>query len=158
VRQTLQMTDLRPRSCDRARLWASLALDGELSEFERRLLEAHLEGCTECSEYDRGVRAATAALRADALVVNERQVVLPRPRQSLGVMRLAASAAAAALVAVGVTGFFAVSGQNQRPRLLDRVGRGQNTEAADLRALHRLEISSRRQPVRPQHIQIVRAD
>jgi len=72
--------------------------------------------------------------------------------------RLAASAAAAALVAVGVTGFFAVSGQNQRPRLLDRVGRGQNTEAADLRALHRLEISSRRQPVRPQHIQIVRAD
>jgi predicted anti-sigma-YlaC factor YlaD len=148
------MTDPRPKSCDRARLWVSLALDNELSDFEDRLLDAHLERCADCREYEQGVRAATLRLRAEPLVANERQVALPRPRPALGVTRLAASAAAAALIAVGITGFFAVSGGNQRPHLLDRVGRSQNTEAADLRALRRSEIASQRQPVKPQHIQI----
>lgn len=152
------MADLRPRSCDRARLWVSLALDGELSEFERRLLEAHLDRCAGCKEYDSGVRAATAALRAEPLAAVERQIALPRQRQGLGVMRLTASAAAAALVAVGVTGFFAVTGQNQRPRLLERVGNVQDTEAADLRALRRVQIAGQRQPIAPQHIQISRPD
>ena len=150
------MTEPRPKSCDRARLWVSLALDDELSGFEDRLLDAHLERCSDCREYESGVRAATVALRGEALVPNERQVVLPRPRPALGVTRLAASAAAAALVAVGVTGFFAVSGQNQRPHFLEKVGRSQDTEAADLRALRRSEIANQRQLLRPQHVQSVR--
>lgn len=152
------MTEIRPKSCDRARLWVSLALDDELSEFERRLLDAHLERCADCREYDCGVRTMTVALRSEPLVVGERQVALPRRRPALGVTRIAASAAAAALVAVGVTGFFAVSGQNQRPRLLQQVGRLQDTEVADLRALRRSEIASQRQPVKPEHIQIARPD
>ena len=152
------MTDFRPKSCDRARLWASLALDDELSEFERRLLGAHLERCAGCREYGGGIRAATLALRSEPLVGSERQIALPRRRPALGVTRVAASAAAAALIAVGVTGFFAVSGQNQRPHLLDKVGRSQDTEAADLRALRRSEIVGQRQPVPPEHIQSARAD
>ena len=152
------MTDIRPKSCDRARSWVSLALDDELSEFERRLLDAHLERCADCHEYDAGVRATTLALRSEPLVAVERQVALPRRRPAWGVTRVAASAAAAALVAVGVTGFFAVSGQNQRPRLLQQVGRFQDTEAADLRALRRSEIASQRQPVKPEHIQTARPD
>src|SRR6266545_1950837 len=117
------MTEPRPKSCDRARLWVSLALDDELSDFEDRLLDAHLERCPECREYESGVRAA-----------------------------------AAALVAVGVTGFFTVSGQNQRPNFLERVGHSQDAEAADLRALRRSEIASQRQSLRPEHVQAVRPD
>jgi Putative zinc-finger len=148
------MTEIRPKSCDRARLWVSLALDDELSEFERRLLDAHIERCADCLEYDCGVRAMTFALRSEPFVAGERQIALPRRRPALGVTRIAASAAAAALVAVGVTGFFAVSGQNQRPRLLQQVGRVQDTEAADVRALRRSEIASQRKPVSSEHIQI----
>jgi predicted anti-sigma-YlaC factor YlaD len=152
------MTVIRPKSCDRARLWVSLALDDELSEFERRLLDAHVERCADCREYDRGVVAMTAMLRSEPLVAGEKQVALPRRRRAAGLTRVAASAAAAALVAVGVTGFFAVSGQNQRPRLLQQVGRFQDTEAADVRALRRSEITSQRQPVRTEHIEIVNPD
>jgi anti-sigma factor RsiW len=39
--------------CDRTREWISLALDGELSELEHALMEAHLERCDVC----RGVKA-----------------------------------------------------------------------------------------------------
>jgi predicted anti-sigma-YlaC factor YlaD len=152
------MTEPRPKSCDRARLWVSLALDDELSDFEDRLLDAHLECCPECREYESGVRVATAALRAEPLVANGRQIVLPRQRPALGVTRLAASAAAAALVAVGVTGFFTVSGQNARPHFLEKVGHSQDTEAVDLRALRRSEIASQRQSLRPEHVQFVRPD
>jgi predicted anti-sigma-YlaC factor YlaD len=38
--------------CDRTREWISLALDGELSELEHALMEAHLQRCDSC----RGVR------------------------------------------------------------------------------------------------------
>jgi hypothetical protein len=158
LRPTFQMTDIRPKSCDRARLWVSLALDDELSEFESRLLDAHLERCADCREYDGGVRAMTSVLRSEPLVAGERRVALPSRRRSLGVTRVAASAAAAALVAVGVTGFFAVAGQNQRPRLLQQSGRFQDTEAVDLRALRRSEITSQRKPVKPEHVQIARPD
>jgi predicted anti-sigma-YlaC factor YlaD len=152
------MTEPRPKSCDRARLWVSLALDDEFSDFEDRLLDAHLERCPECREYESGVRAATATLRAEPLVANGRQVVLPRQRPALGVTRLAASAAAAALVAVGVTGFFAVSGQNQRPQFLERIGHSKDTEAADLRSFRRSEIASQRHLLRPRHVQFGRSD
>jgi predicted anti-sigma-YlaC factor YlaD len=37
-----------PRDCDRARLAASLALDGEGSELELARLRAHLAGCEPC--------------------------------------------------------------------------------------------------------------
>ena len=37
--------------CDRARGWAALAPDGELSELERKLLQAHLLRCEECRAF-----------------------------------------------------------------------------------------------------------
>ena len=64
--------------CERAREWASLRLDGELSELERALLDAHTRNCAACAEYvadDRsahrrdplgGARAAAAARRPAA--------------------------------------------------------------------------------------------
>jgi predicted anti-sigma-YlaC factor YlaD len=55
---------LHPRSCERAREWASLRLDAELSEFEQALLDAHLERCPPCAEYAGNVTTATKALRS----------------------------------------------------------------------------------------------
>ena len=40
-----------PAMCERARAWASLRLDAELSEFEDALLTAHLRRCSACCEY-----------------------------------------------------------------------------------------------------------
>ena len=34
--------------CERAREWASLRLDGELSQFESAMLESHLARCAAC--------------------------------------------------------------------------------------------------------------
>jgi predicted anti-sigma-YlaC factor YlaD len=53
----------RPESCERARAWASLRADGELSELEAALLDAHLDRCDGCRSFARGAEAVAAALR-----------------------------------------------------------------------------------------------
>ena len=57
---------LSPRSgrCERARQWASLRIDGELSELEDTLLEKHLEGCASCGAFAARLTATTEAVRA----------------------------------------------------------------------------------------------
>src|SRR6185312_8453462 len=57
---------LSPRNgrCERARQWASLRIDGELSELEDALLEKHLEGCASCSAFAIRLAATTEAVRA----------------------------------------------------------------------------------------------
>ena len=57
-------TAFHPASCERARQWCSLGLDGELSEVERGLLDRHLAVCPACRRFDADVSATTAALRA----------------------------------------------------------------------------------------------
>jgi hypothetical protein len=54
--------------CGRARFWASLRIDGELSELEGALLDAHLADCADCAGFATGSLGATAALRAVPLV------------------------------------------------------------------------------------------
>ena len=54
-------------ACDRARTWASLELDGELSEFERALLDSHVETCARCAVVVSEMRAFTETLRAAPL-------------------------------------------------------------------------------------------
>ena len=51
-------------NCDRARAWASIRLDGEISELEDAFLEAHLRRCAECSEYEQTMRGAVLAALA----------------------------------------------------------------------------------------------
>jgi predicted anti-sigma-YlaC factor YlaD len=53
--------------CDRARFWASLRLDGELSELEGALLDAHLARCEGCRAVADGFGATTSALRSAPL-------------------------------------------------------------------------------------------
>jgi anti-sigma factor RsiW len=50
--------------CERARQWASVELDGEISTFERALLADHLGKCPECRAFSTDVTGLTEALRA----------------------------------------------------------------------------------------------
>ena len=49
--------------CARARFWASLRIDDELSELEGALLDAHLAQCADCATFAATAEASTAALR-----------------------------------------------------------------------------------------------
>jgi predicted anti-sigma-YlaC factor YlaD len=86
--------------CDRARQWASLELDGELSSFERALLENHVEACHSCAEFRAEINGLTNALRAAPYEPFE-GVVLGRIRRRVRI-RLAPAAAAMAVAAVGL--------------------------------------------------------
>lgn len=90
--------------CERARTWAALAPDGELSELERRLLAAHLAHCSACAEFSVEVAAVAAELRAAALQPLPRPVSVPvwRRRPAYVRVRAVGSAAAVALMALGI--------------------------------------------------------
>lgn len=93
------------RLCERARQWISLHLDGELSEFEVALLDAHLVRCSTCSRFAAVAAEQTACLRAAPLERLERPVRLPsRSRLRVSGLRLGiASAAALAATSVGIS-------------------------------------------------------
>jgi anti-sigma factor RsiW len=86
--------------CDRARQWASLELDGELSELERSLLRAHLARCPECSGAVAETRAITAAIRKAPAEEPAVPFVLPRRRTRVRAFQVAV---AAATVAIGIS-------------------------------------------------------
>jgi predicted anti-sigma-YlaC factor YlaD len=50
-------------ACERARTWAALRPDGELSTIEVRLLDAHLDGCPTCRGFADIVSDATRLVR-----------------------------------------------------------------------------------------------
>ncbi len=90
--------------CDRARAWAALAPDGELSELERKLLDAHVVRCGACSRFAVHVAALTGELRAAALQPLPRPVSIPawRRRHVYARARLVGAAAAVAVMALGI--------------------------------------------------------
>jgi anti-sigma factor RsiW len=94
------MFRLRPQICERAREWASLRLDGELSELERALLDAHTRRCGACAHYVEEIGAITASIRS-AELEQPRPVILPLRRSFAWATRaLQAGAAAAAVLAI----------------------------------------------------------
>lgn len=93
--------------CERAREWASLRLDGELSLLEDELLERHLEVCEACDAFEAGVRSTTTLLRTAPVEVPTRPlVVVPEPRAIPLVRRRTAVVAAAALALGALVGSF----------------------------------------------------
>jgi predicted anti-sigma-YlaC factor YlaD len=86
-------------ACDRARQWATADLDGELSRFERALLEAHVDACPSCHEFQTAIGSATDVLRATPLERLEEPIQVRRIR-SRPRIRLASAAAAMAIAAV----------------------------------------------------------
>jgi hypothetical protein len=89
--------------CERARTWAALQPDGELSELERRLLAAHVSRCPECASFAAGVEAVVEEMRTTPLepvpatspvVAWRRRTVVPATRAAGRVASVAAAAAA----------------------------------------------------------------
>ena len=67
-------------SCGRARSWVSHEVDGELSQFERVFLAAHLRRCGECSRFAEEVRSFTRLVREAPLERPERAFEFPARR------------------------------------------------------------------------------
>jgi predicted anti-sigma-YlaC factor YlaD len=109
------MRDLRSQSrlCDRAREYTSRGLDGELSEFERALLENHLDRCDACRAYSAELEQIVGRLRAAPLEALPHPISLPsRRRARTRVLQVAAAGAAAAVAATaGIVGTL----QSHRP-------------------------------------------
>jgi acyl-CoA synthetase (AMP-forming)/AMP-acid ligase II len=87
--------------CERARTWASLRADGELSELEGRLLAAHLGRCVPCRAFARRIDAVADVLRS-ARPARPATLTLVLPRRSRTAIRVFQTAAATvAVVACG---------------------------------------------------------
>jgi len=90
--------------CERARSWAALAPDNELSELERKLLDSHLERCAGCSRFAERAVAVAEALRSEPLQPLTYPISVPswRRRTVYARFRTAGAAAAVAAMALGI--------------------------------------------------------
>jgi hypothetical protein len=93
--------------CERARFWASLRLDEELSELEGALLDAHLARCAGCHGVVEGFGTSTIVLRS-APLERVAPVVVAVPRSP---RRLLATIAVAAVLMLGAIAGGLVRGQ-----------------------------------------------
>jgi predicted anti-sigma-YlaC factor YlaD len=92
--------------CERARAWASLRTDGELSELESALLDAHRGRCESCRTFARGIEAVAAALRTAQLQHPEPLVLATRSGRRTGLRALQVAAAVVVVVSAGVVAAF----------------------------------------------------
>jgi hypothetical protein len=128
----------RPAGCERARAWASLRLDAELSEFEDAFLSAHLGRCAACCEYEESIRGTVLALRAAPLEHVEHAVSVPSHRRVYRVLRPAALARTAAVVvaAVGIAAALTTESASRFPALrVPDVAPADNSDLTQNRAL-----------------------
>ena len=137
-------------TCDRVRERVCAEIDGELSSFERRLVDAHLRACTDCLDFRRSVHAIAETIRSTPPEPLTSPVVVPlRRRLALGVRSLQlAGATAAVAVMAGVTAWNVV---DQRGDVLERKASPVRVEKehAEIRNTQILQIERRvlsRQP------------
>lgn len=129
--------------CERARSWAALAPDNELSELERKLLEAHLARCLGCSGFAVRVAAVADALRNERLQPLTYPVAVPswRRRSAFARVRTVSAAAAVAAMALGIAARAPLpnDGRNETLRLPHVVAPGVDVrvEGDELRDLRR---------------------
>jgi hypothetical protein len=130
--------------CARARFWASLRVDGELSELEGALLDAHLGRCVECGEFEASAIASAALLRKAPLAVPSPMVVqgARSPRRVLLAAGAAAAVIGAALLGGLVNGAVAPHGSPTTARSVSVVA---SVETPDqLRRLRRTSLLNER--------------
>lgn len=98
-----------PRSvtCDRVRSQISLRLDGELSQLESRMVDAHVLRCAECRAFETGAVLVTEHLRAAPLEPLAQPVLVRRPARTWVARAQLGMAAALALVFFGAAAQFA---------------------------------------------------
>lgn len=143
---------VREPTCDRARTWLSLQLDGELSELEGALLSAHLARCEPCRAAAAGIEAVTCAIRAVPLELPSVALSVPRLR-ARGSLRAFYSAAAATLgtvvllTGVGSVGAMHVIGQNPAAPKLERVSAVANGMSDDLQLLAGVRVQRVERPI-----------
>jgi predicted anti-sigma-YlaC factor YlaD len=99
-----KMSPSKGQLCDRARQWASLRLDGELSELESALLDAHLARCGSCNAFAREADGIALALRAVAMERLEEPLVVAIPPRAPRVRALQIAIAATLVLVAAVLG------------------------------------------------------
>jgi ferric-dicitrate binding protein FerR (iron transport regulator) len=88
--------------CDRARQWASLRLDDELSALEGRLLERHLAACEPCRSFEAVMRSSTTLVRGTPAELPTGRFEQPRrPLTRFPLERRRTALVAAAALALG---------------------------------------------------------
>lgn len=116
---------IRNGHCERARQWASLQLDGELSELEHALLDAHLARCSDCSRFAADIRGLGAVMRAAPPEAPSRpvQVRQLRPGRSLRILQASAAVAVVATAGLGamVVDVFHTSAETSAAPRIERV-------------------------------------
>jgi anti-sigma factor RsiW len=137
------MRELRAQSrvCDRAREYSSRSLDGELSDFERALLETHLERCDACRAYSVELAEIVTRLRVAPLEALPHPISLPaRRRVRARVLQGAAAVAAAAIAATaGLAGSLQSHPTEARPNLsLEALMRANDHHSKDVQVLHQI--------------------
>lgn len=134
--------------CDRARAWAALLPDPELSELERKLLDRHLAGCSRCRGFAREVVAVTELIRHEELVPLPHPVSVPSWRRRTALTARLGSLGAAAAVAVMAVGIASRaplpvaddSRGSRLPRVTDYANDA-SREVAQIRKLKRVYIT-----------------
>jgi anti-sigma factor RsiW len=142
------MRDLRAQSrlCDRARGYVSYRLDEELSDFERALLDNHLERCEPCSLLARELEQIVMRLRSAPLEELAHPITLPSRRRRTRAIQVTAAAAAAAAVAVmaGLVGSRQFQGPANRPVINPAaVANSIDLQSQDIQELHDLNIAAK---------------
>ncbi len=121
--------------CDRARAWAALEPDGELSELEHKLLDAHLARCTACETFAADVAALAGTLRTQELESLSHPLAISawkRRRANYGRLRAVGAAAAVALMAVGITARAPLPADHRDTTHLPRVTNFSNDTEAEV--------------------------
>jgi anti-sigma factor RsiW len=135
------MRELRAQSrvCDRAREYSSRSLDGELSDFERALLETHLERCAACRAYSVELTEIVTRMRVAPLETLPQPISLPsRRRVRTRVFQGAAAVAAAAVAATaGLVGSLQSHPADVRPNpTLEAIIRADDFHSGDIQLQH----------------------
>jgi predicted anti-sigma-YlaC factor YlaD len=85
--------------CERARTWASLGLDDELSQVEQALLRAHVGRCAACAVFVRDLDGLTQELRTAPLARPRLRTPVRRRKHGARSLQLGTAAAAIAIAA-----------------------------------------------------------
>jgi hypothetical protein len=88
-------------ACERAREWASLRLDDELSVLEEEILERHLDFCDACRGFEEGMRLSTARIRSTPLEAPSRPLEVPARHGVVTPYRRRTALVAVAALALG---------------------------------------------------------
>jgi hypothetical protein len=117
VNTTVEGMNMLDSACERARCFACLRPDGELTDIQEKFLAFHLEDCRTCREFAEAVAVTTTTIRATPpLAAPDVRVVRPA-RRRLSARALPAAAAVAVAATAGLAGLAGV-----QPQQSDRGG------------------------------------